>query len=187
MLTTSPTLLARLRQPNQPEAWARFVNLYTPLLLTWAKRQGFQEADARDLAQDVLVKLVRELPAYERPEGQSFRGWLFRVTVNQCRDFRRRKATRPLPGPDGLSAASDHDHVSEMEEAEYRRLLVRRGQEVIRPDFNETTWAAFTKMMVEGRSAPDVAAELHISVNAVYLARHRVLDRLRQELDGLLD
>jgi RNA polymerase sigma-70 factor (ECF subfamily) len=187
MLTTSLTLLARLRQPNQPEAWARFANLYTPLLLTWAKRQGFQEADARDLAQDVLVKLVRQLAAYQRSEGQSFRGWLFRITVNQCRDFRRRKATRPLPGSGGLSASSDRDHVSEMEEVEYRLLLVRRGQELIRPDFNEATWAAFTRMMVEGHSAPDVATELHISVNAVYLARQRVLARLRRELDGLLD
>ena len=74
MLTTSPTLLNRLRQPSEPEAWARFVNLYTPLLLSWAGRQGFQEADARDLVQEVLVKLVRALPTYERREGQTFRG-----------------------------------------------------------------------------------------------------------------
>ena len=186
MLTTSPTLLNRLRQPSQPEAWARFVHLYTPLLLCWARRQGFQEADAQDLVQEVLVKLVRELPTYERGKGQSFRGWLFRVTVNQCRDFRRRKATRALPGPDGLSAVSD-DSLSELEETEYRRLLVRRGLEVIRPDFSESTWTAFTRVMVEGRSPADVAAELNLSVNAVFLARNRVLTRLRQELDGLLE
>src|SRR5713101_5850023 len=107
MLTTSPTLLDRLRQPNQPEAWARFVGLYTPLLLYWASRQGFQEADAQDLVQEVLVKLVRELPAYERGVAQSFRCSLFRITVNQCRDFRRRKATRALPGAEGLSAVRD--------------------------------------------------------------------------------
>jgi len=186
MLTTSPTLLNRLRQPSQPEAWARFVHLYTPLLLCWARRQGFQEADAQDLVQEVLVKLVRELPTYERGKGQSFRGWLFRVTVNQCRDFRRRKATRALPGPDGLSAVSD-DSLSELEETEYRQLLVRRGLEVIRPDFSESTWTAFTRVMVEGRSPADVAAELNLSVNAVFLARNRVLTRLRQELDGLLE
>jgi RNA polymerase sigma-70 factor (ECF subfamily) len=187
MLTTSATLLDRLRQPNQPEAWARFVNLYTPLVLYWAQQQGFHLADAQDLAQEVLVKLVRQLPAYERGEGQTFRGWLFRVTINQCRDFRHRKATRALPGAAGLSLVCIPDTVSELEETEYRRLLVRRGLEIIRPDFGETTWAAFTRMMVEGRSAPNVAAELTMSVNAVYLARHRVLARLRQELDGLLD
>jgi RNA polymerase sigma-70 factor, ECF subfamily len=187
MLTTSSSLLARLRQPNQPEAWTRFVNLYTPLLLHWARRQAFQEADARDVVQEVLVKLVRQLPDYQRGEEQSFRGWLFRVTVNQCRDFRRRKATRALPGAGGLSEVGEHSHLSELEEAEYRRLLVRRGLEMIRPDFNETTWAAFTRVMVEARSPADVATELNLSVNAVFLARHRVLARLRHELDGLLE
>src|SRR5437588_288356 len=103
MLTTSPTLLDQLRQPYQPEAWARFVNLYAPLLLGWARRQAFQEADAEDLVQEVLVKLVRALPTYQREAGQSFRGWLFIVTLNQGRDYRRRRATRPLPGAGGLS------------------------------------------------------------------------------------
>lgn len=187
MLNTSPTLLARLRQPNQPEAWSRFLHLYAPLLLYWARRQGFQDADAQDLVQEVLVKLVRELPAYEQGRMQSFRAWLFRVTVNQCRDYRRRKATRTLPGADGLSTVSAHDALSELEEMEYRTLLVRRGLETIRPDFHEATWKAFTRVMVEGRSPAEVAAELNLSVNAIFLARHRVLARLRQELDGLLE
>jgi RNA polymerase sigma-70 factor (ECF subfamily) len=186
MLTTSATLLDQLRQPNQTEAWVRFVQLYSPLLLYWAARQGFHEADAEDLVQELLANLVRKLPTYERREGHSFRGWLFRVTVNQCRDFRRRKANRPLPGDDGLSGVSA-PAVAELEEAEYRRLLVRRGLELIRADFNDTTWTAFTRLVMEGRSAADVAAELKLSVNAVYLARHRVLARLHQELDGLLD
>jgi RNA polymerase sigma-70 factor (ECF subfamily) len=187
MLTTSSTLLSQLRQPNQPQAWERFVRLYTPLLIVWIRRQGFQEADADDLIQEVLVKLVRELPAYERGDGQSFRGWLFRVTVNQCRDFRRRKATRLLPGAEGLSELSDESPTAEQEEAEYQRLFVRRALDLIRTDFNDTTWTAFRGLMVEGRSAAEVASELNITVNAVYLARHRVLTRLRQELDGLLD
>ena len=135
----------------------------------------------------MLLKLVLALPTHQCGKGQSFRGWLFRATVNQGRDFRRRKATRALPGPDGLSAVSD-DSVSELEESEYRRLLVRRGLEVIRVDFSEITWTAFTRVMVEGELSPaDVAAEMNLSVNAVFLARHRVLTRLRQELDGLLE
>jgi len=190
MVTTSPTLLSRLRQPNQPEAWGRFVELYTPLLLYWVRRQGFPDADREDLVQEVLVKLIRELPTYERGEGQSFRGWLFRVTVNQCRDFCRRKTTRPLPGANGLSGVSVHSpssQLEELDEASYRRLLVDRGLELIRADFNDTTWTAFTRLMVEGRAAADIAAELNLTVNAVYQARHRVLTRLREELGGLLE
>jgi RNA polymerase sigma-70 factor (ECF subfamily) len=186
MLTTSSTLLDRLRQPRQPEAWRRFVQLYAPLLFVWARRQGLREADAEDLVQEVLVKLVRELPAYRRVEGQSFRGWLFRVTANQCRDFRRRRATRTLPPDAGLSGVAD-DAPAEPEEAEYRRLLVDRALDVIRRDFNDTTWSAFHGVTVEGRSAADVAAGLGISVNAVWLARHRVVRRLREELEGLLE
>jgi RNA polymerase sigma-70 factor (ECF subfamily) len=75
----------------------------------------------------------------------------------------------------------------ELGEAEYRRLLVRRGLELIQADFSDTTWAAFTRLALEGRPAAEVAAELQLSVNAVRLARYRVLARLRQELDGLLD
>jgi RNA polymerase sigma-70 factor (ECF subfamily) len=187
MLTTSTDLLNQLRQPDRPDAWERFVRLYTPLLVVWARRQGLQGADAEDLVQEVLVKLFRELPGYAREAGQSFRGWLFRVTVNQCHDFRRRKATRALPGAAGLSDVADPAVASDLIDAEYRRVLVRRGLDLIRPDFSDTTWAAFRAVMVEGRPVARVAAELNISANAVYLARHRVLTRLRQELDGLLE
>jgi RNA polymerase sigma factor (sigma-70 family) len=187
MLTTSTTLLNRLLQMNQPEAWERFVHLYVPLLLVWARRQGLQVADAEDLVQEVLLKLLRELPTYERDEGQTFRGWLFRVTVNQCQDFRRRKATRALLGAGGLPEVVDPCMPPELGESDYRRLLVRRGLEAIRLDFSEKTWAAFNGVMVECRSVADVAAELSLSANAVYLARNRVLTRIRLELDGLLE
>jgi RNA polymerase sigma-70 factor (ECF subfamily) len=187
MLTTSPTLLNRLRQPDQPHAWERFVHLYTPLLLVWARQQGLQEADAEDVVQEILLKLVQALPSYERREGQTFRGWLFRVSVNQCRDFCRRKATRALPGDAGLAAVSEPSPLAELDESEYRRLLVHRGMQLVCPDFDDRTWTAFVEVTVKGRPAADVAAELNVTKNAVFLARHRVLRRLRTELDGLLE
>ena len=187
MLTTSLTLLDRLRQANQPDAWDRFVRLYAPMLVLWAKRQGLQDADAADLVQDVLLKLISVLPSYERREGSSFRGWLFRVTTNQCRDFQRRQVTRALPTSDGLSGVASDSPLSELEEVEYRQLLIRRGLGLVRPDFTEATWAAFAGLMLDDRPVTELAAELGITENAVYLARHRVLTRLRQELDGFLD
>jgi RNA polymerase sigma-70 factor (ECF subfamily) len=186
VLTTSLTLLERLRK-NADGAWDRFVRLYQPLLLVWARRQGLQEADALELTQEVLVKLLLLLPTYQRGEGQSFRGWLYRVTTNQCVDFRRRRrAILPLPPAEDL-AASDPPSVVELEEAEYRRLLVHRTLELIRGDFNEPTWAAFLGVRVEGRPAREVAGQLGLSANAVYLACHRVLTRIKEELAGLLD
>lgn len=183
---TSLTLLEQVRTPGHSEAWNRFVQLYTPLLRAWAKRNGFQDADAADLAQEVLVKLMALLPHYRKGDGQLFRGWLYRVTANQCRDFRRRVATRALPGPNGLSAAED-EPLSEFVEDDYRRTIVNRALALIRPEFGAQTWDAFAKLMIENRPAADVARELGVSENAVYLARHRVLTRLRREIDGFLE
>lgn len=188
MLTTSSTLLERLRLPDQPEAWERFVRLYSPLLRQWVSRQGFREADAADLTQDVLVKLLALLPSYTRLPGVPFRNWLYRVTANQCHDFRRRRATRELPGDGGPGVLDkvETDSGADFEEVEYRRAVVHRALALIRPEFTDATWAAFERHILGGLSAPDVAAELHVTPNAVYLARHRVLTRLRLEIDGFL-
>jgi RNA polymerase sigma factor (sigma-70 family) len=185
--STSLTLLERLRLRDHSDAWSRFVQLYTPLLQKWAKQQGLQEADAADLTQEVLVKLMDELPHYTRGEGQSFRGWLYRVTANQCRDFRRRVATRALPNADGLSDVDEDPQPSDFEEVDYRRSLVNRALELIRAEFKDQTWTAFEQLMIEGRSAADIARDLNTTENAVYLARHRVLTRLRREIDGFLE
>lgn len=103
--STSLTLLDQLRAPNADAAWTKFERLYAPLLASWARRHGFHETDAADLAQEVLVKLTKQLPAYERQPGGSFRGWLYRITANTARDLRRNRATRALPTGDGWSAS----------------------------------------------------------------------------------
>jgi RNA polymerase sigma-70 factor (ECF subfamily) len=186
MSTTSLTLLDRLRRPDEADAWNRFARLYAPLLVRWAQLQGLHSADAEDLAQIVLVKLLRLLPAYERRDGQTFRGWLFTICRNECRDFRTRRATGPLPGSDGLATVA-RSPSDDAEETEYRQLLVHRALELIRGDFSALTWDAFTRFVLEGAPAPDVARALGITPNAVYLARNRVLTRLREELNGLID
>ena len=85
MHTTSVSLLKRLHQPEDQLAWARFVDLYTPLLFHWARRTGLPEADAADLIQDVFGVLVRKLPEFAYDEQRSFRGWLRTVLLNQWR------------------------------------------------------------------------------------------------------
>lgn len=184
--TTSLTLLGQLRQPDPSDAWRRFEQLYSPLLLAWARRHGFQDADAADLVQEVLLKLTQQLPAYTRTEAGSFRGWLYRITENAGRDLRRRRATRALPSADGLSGAHEPP-LAEFEEAEYRKSLVESGLKVIEGEFEANTWAAFRQLMVENRKAADVAAALGLSKNAVYIAQSRVLARLRQVIDDFLD
>jgi RNA polymerase sigma-70 factor, ECF subfamily len=184
MQNTSLTLLDRLRQPDPSGAWNRFAQLYTPLLIAWAKCQGLQEADAADLTQDVLLKVMRVFSTYQRKPGESFRGWLFTVAKNECIDFRRRRATRSLPVPDGLSDVIEGN--PDASDADYRAHLVHRALELLRGDFSTATWAAFTGLMLEGRTADEVAAATGLTANAVYMVRHRVLTRLREELGELL-
>jgi RNA polymerase sigma-70 factor, ECF subfamily len=184
MNTTSVSLLERLRQPSSGEAWERFVRLYTPLLLHWARRAGLQEQDAADLVQDVLVVLVRKMPEFQYKRDRTFRGWIRTVLLNKWRDRPRRVAPVPLDYDIEPMAQPDGDC---LEEREYRLYVMGRAMQLIEVDFEPATWRACWETAVAGRPAADVAAELRISVNAVYLAKSRVLNRLRQDLAGLLD
>jgi len=181
VVTTSASLLDRLRRPDDAEAWARFVELYTPLLHRWACRLGLQEADAADLVQDVFGVLLRKLPEFTYDPERSFRGWLRTVLVNHWRNRPRRTAT-PLTA-DPLSP----DPAADLQDDEYRRYLVGRALQVMQTDFEPSTWRACWESVAQGRPAAEVAEELGISVAAVYIARSRVLRRLREELWGLLE
>jgi RNA polymerase sigma-70 factor (ECF subfamily) len=187
MDTTSVSLLRRLREPDQEAAWARFVQLYAPLIFHWGKEQGLTATDAADLVQEVLAVLVAKLPEFEYDPQHRFRGWLKKITVNRGRDFRRRNTLRSAESLDesvhGVGVASQVDL---FEESEYRVFLVRRAAELMQAEFGATRWQACWRHIVEGKTAAEVARDLGISVNMVYLAKSRVLARLREELDRLV-
>jgi len=188
MNTTPVSLLERLRRPGEPEAWERFVQLYTPLLYYWARRVGLQTQDAADLVQDVFAVLVQKLPEFTYDEHKSFRAWLRTVTLNKWRDRCKHRATARIAGNEAaLSELASPDETAAFEEAEYRQHLVSHALQVMQADFQPATWKACWEYVVADRPAADVARELAITVNAVYLAKARVLARLRQELQGLLD
>jgi RNA polymerase sigma-70 factor (ECF subfamily) len=186
MTTTPVSLLERLRQPGDQDAWARFVDLYAPLMFSWARRWGLHADAAADLVQDVFLTLLETLPRFEYDPQKSFRAWLRTVTRNRWHDRQRGAATRPLPGNEHLLATVPGPG-SQAEEEEDQLVLVRRTLELLRNDFQPLTWRAFWEHGVLGRPAAEVAAQLGVSLSAVYNARFRVLGRLRQELDGILD
>lgn len=187
MHTTSITLLDRVRGGTDPDAWGRFVRLYSPLIYHWARRCGLQECDAADLAQDVFAALLRKLSAFT-PTSGGFRAWLRTVTMNLWRDRSRRVATRPLGGmTERLDEVAAPDILSLLDEEEHRRQLVSRGLELIRGDFEPATWQAFWEHGVGERPAAEVAAELGLSLSSVYGAKFRVLRRLREELADVAD
>ncbi len=142
-----------------------------------------QESDAADLVQEVFALLVRKLPefAYDRKKG--FRNWLRIVLMNKWREIRRRPS--PATAGDALPEPAAADDVAALAEAEFQRRLAVRALELMRAEFQPATWKACWEHAVAGRPAAEVAAELGMSVNAVYLATGRVLRRLREELADL--
>jgi RNA polymerase sigma-70 factor (ECF subfamily) len=188
MDTTSLSLLERLRRPGEQAAWERFVELYTPLLYDWACRLGLQPQDAADLVQDVFVTLVRTMPEFEYDHHKSFRAWLKTVAVNRWRDLRRQRVPQPTGAGDDLPDPRPGAAEAEaFEEAAYQQALAARALDLVKNDFHPATWAAFWEHGVEDRPAAAVAAELGLSVGAVYAAKFRVLDRVRREVRGIID
>ncbi len=188
MHTTSLTLLKRVRQTNDQAAWNRFVSLYSPLLFAFARRASMNDSDAADVVQDVFLVLMAELPGLEY-DGvrKNFRGWLKTITVNKCRERQRRRVVVSEGNESGLSGVVDDATVSKFWENEYQKHLIARALEIMQAEFEPTTWQACWQTTVKERPVADVAAELGITINAVYVARSRVLRRLREELRDLLD
>ena len=185
MHTTPVSLLLQLKQPQPQLAWRRFVDLYTPLLFYWARRAGLSAPDDEDLVQDIFALLVAKLPQFDYDSKRSFRGWLRTVLRNRLCDLQRRHSLGQNPhdeiGVEDLAAPAD-----DLWDREHRRLLISRAAQIMRTDFHETTWRACWEMTANGRSASEVAQMLGISENAVYVAKGRVLRRLRHELEGLI-
>jgi RNA polymerase sigma-70 factor (ECF subfamily) len=188
MLTTPPSLLARLRGSPEREAWERFVEMYTPLFFTWAKRLSLNDHEAADLVQDLFTVLVEQLPHFVYDPHKSFRAWLKTILLNRRRNRMRRLSVEKVVDHPNLNEVAGQDEpILELEETEYRKYLVGRALALMQAEFQPPTWKACWEFVVCGRSADEVAKQLGISVNAVYLAKSRVLRRLREELAGLLD
>jgi RNA polymerase sigma-70 factor (ECF subfamily) len=186
MHTTSVSLLQRLRHSATETDWVRFVNLYTPLFLYWARRLGLREPDAADLVQDVFALLVQKLPDFQYDPHKCFRSWLRTVLINKWRQGHRNQTgvgsgSAPLPDCPGPN------NIAEADELDFQRHLSLRALELMQAEFQPTTWKACWEHVVCDRPVDEVARELNISVNAVYLSKSRVLRRLRQELAGMLD
>jgi RNA polymerase sigma factor (sigma-70 family) len=188
---TRPSLLVRIRDARDGESWSQFVALYAPLVYGTARKQGMQDADAADLTQDVLRAVAGAIERLDYdPRRGSFRGWLFTIVRNKLRNFLA-AADRRVQGSGDTSMIRRLEQVPATEEdqweQEYQQRLFAWAVERIRGCFQETTWQAFWRTAVEGESGKEVAAALGITVAAVYLAKGRVLTRLKEVIDEARD
>ena len=194
MPETSFSLLEQLRLEPDPASWRRLVDLYTPLIRAWLGRYGVPAHDADDLLQEVFSAVVRDLPDFRHEQRRgALRRWLRTITVNRLRNYWRARNRRPVSvGGSAFEQALDQledpeSRLSRLWDEQHDRHVLRRLLAMIQPDFEEATWQAFHSLVVEGKRTAQVALELGITANAVRIAKSRVLQRLRDEIGGLLD
>ena len=193
MTDTPHSLLERLRERPDDQAWKRLVALYTPLLQRWLRQAGVAGSDADDLLQEVFTTLIREVPSFRHNQRTgAFRHWLHTILLNRLRGFwNARRMTPETADSSSILQALDRledpaSDLNQLWEREHDAFLARRVLDLIEKDFTHTTWRAFRRVVLEGAKATEVAAETGLSVNAVLLAKSRVLRRARREIDGLV-
>ena len=186
---TRDSLLVRLSDLADCEAWRQFTAIYRPLVYRIGRQKGLQDADAQDMAQRVLLSVSRAIEQWQaNPRRARFRTWLHTVAKNAVIDQLR--TADPVPAEGGTTAhlrlqdsADGRTDAVELElEREYQREVFRWAARGARDEFEESTWLAFWLSAVEGRPIPEVANELGKSVGAVYVARSRVIQRLRDKV-----
>jgi RNA polymerase sigma-70 factor (ECF subfamily) len=191
---TRASLLVRIRDPHDTEAWRQFVRLYSAVVYGFARRRGLQDADAADLMQEVFRAVASSAGRLDYdPRRGSFRSWLYTVTRNKLYNFldgRKRQAIGS--GDSGAQEALERQPVEDGDAAalwdqEYERRVFHWAAEQVRGEFQESTWEAFRLTAVEGRSAKDAGGRLGMSAGAVYVAKSRVLARLKEQVRLLED
>lgn len=190
-LDTRHSLLMRVGDPADGQAWGEFWALYQPVVYRMARQFGLQDADAQDLTQDVMAAVARAIPSWQPDSTRGkFRTWLYTVVRNKTIAALRRQR----PGDRGTGDTQILNNVearpieaADAFELEVRRTAFQQAAERVRPQVQSATWEAFYRTSVLNRTIEETAKELGLSIGSVYAARSRVLARLRTEIEGLLE
>lgn len=191
MTSTSHSLLEQLQHGPDGLAWQRWHALYEPLIQGWLRRNHLIASDRDDVVQNVMTVVVRRLPEFQH-NGRvgAFRNWLKTITINCLRDYWKQMRTHPRhAAATGVldEWADDQSAVSRSWDVEHDRHLVQKLLAMLEPEFTPETWQAFQRVVIAGQPAAEVAKDLKMTVNAIYIAKSRVLTRLRLEAAGLVD
>lgn len=182
---TRYSLICKLQDPHDAEAWAEFASIYQPMILRLIRARGLQHADATDVTQDVLTRVAAAVAKFDCDQTSgTFRGWLYRITRNLVVDFLRRSAKEKLVQADvqleGIVAGETDCEESALFHLEFQRQILWLSAREVRKQVQPATWQAFWQTEIQRRPVSEVAEELHFTTGAVYVARSRVLARLRK-------
>lgn len=188
---TRPSLLLRIRDGQDHDAWRQFIQTYAPVVYGFVRKRGVQDADAADLMQEVFRSVAGAAGRldYDRKRG-TFRGWLYTITRNKLYNFlnsrkRKERASGDSDGQHRLEEQAAPADGSDLWDREYERQMFSLAAEQVRDEFHPQTWKAFWETAVDGKNPKDVAAGLGMSAGAVYVAKSRVLARLREKVQEL--
>ncbi len=190
---TRPSLLVRLKDKRNERAWGEFMEIYEPVVHRLARRGGLQDADAREVVQEVMVAVSGAIARWDPDRNKgSFRAWLARITRNVTVNLlvHRQRNPQAVGGTEmAVCLQQTPDERADAQavrfDAEYKRQLFRWAAQQIRDDFQETTWQAFWSTCVEGESVRQVANRLKVSSGVVYVSRSRIMARLRTKIQSL--
>jgi RNA polymerase sigma-70 factor (ECF subfamily) len=181
----------QLRDGANHGAWQEFMKLYSPMVYGFARKRGLQDADAADLMQDVMRSVSTAIGRldYDRQQG-TFRGWLFTITRNKVFNFLSAKKGKAQASGDSstnriLEEHAGHDEAEDEWELEYQKRLASIAMDRVKHEFQPNTWQAFWLTAVEGVAAAEAARQVGISPGAVYVAKSRILARLREEVEAM--
>jgi RNA polymerase sigma-70 factor (ECF subfamily) len=188
---TRPSLLLRVRDPQDAESWKSFVTVYGPLVFGHCRRRGLQAPDAEDVTQTVFAQLARSLRTFEyRPEAGRFRHWLGTVVRNEVNRFLKKQARSDRGRGGAEEGVLDQAAAPTQDTAwdeEFNAHVLRCALERSRPHFEEPTWRAFEETWLRDRPAAEVARELGRAIDWVYVAKSRVLKHVWQEVQDLAE
>ena len=193
MEDTRKSLLLRA-QTGEENAWKDLTDLYRPLILGWLKRQGVATRDIDDLSQDILLSVVKYLPTFEHSgRPGAFRSWLRTIVCSRTIDYwRAQDAGTQASGASDAAAAlqqieDPHSDLNRRWDEEHDRYVLGCLLDLVEEEFEPATLQAFRRLTLDGVSGAEAAEELGLTVPAVYMAKSRVLKRIRQEAEGLID
>lgn len=191
--TTRATLLLRIRDHEDQESWKQFVDIYAPILMDYASRKGMQHQDASDVVQEVMQAVANSIEQFQYDPSQGrFRGWLHTLTRNQIINHQKRNARHQAAGDTAVQQllSNQPDSTSDDDNdwnGSFHQQLMQYAMEELQKEFPHDLWQAFYQTAVEGKKPREVAQSLRMTTGHVYVAKSRILTKIRvfvRELGG---